>query len=141
MEKIEYCPRCDKYLTDRSTYPGMWFCPFCCTETVLLSTWNAWSDNRKGRFFSEHTKPSRQMDDPESIEFATKFDAEYREHLAEEKYRKEHPVIYTPKCPTCGCPDLDKIGAGEKVASAAMFGLFSRKINKQFRCKNCGYEW
>lgn len=52
------------------------------------------------------------MDDPESIEFATKFDAEYRKHLAEEKYRKEHPVVYTPKCPTCGCPDLDKIGAG-----------------------------
>lgn len=41
----------------------------------------------------------------------------------------------------CGCPDLERIGTGEKIASAAFWGLLAKKPKCQFRCKNCGYEW
>ncbi len=48
------------------------------------------------------------------------------------------PII---KCPTCQSTNVQKIGTGERVASVAMLGVFSKKINKSFKCKNCGYTW
>lgn len=29
----------------------------------------------------------------------------------------------------------------ERGASIATFGIFSKKINKTFKCGNCGYTW
>ena len=46
-----------------------------------------------------------------------------------------------PKCPTCGSTDIKKIGTCERVASVAMIGLFSKKINKSYKCLNCKYTW
>ena len=73
-----------------------------------------------------------------------------REHLANLSIPKkvEPPITETlfqlknvPKCPTCQSTNIKKIGTGERVTSVAMFGLFSKKINKSFKCKNCGYTW
>ncbi len=47
----------------------------------------------------------------------------------------------TPKCPTCSSTNIQKIGAGERAVSVTMLGMFSKKINKSFKCKNCGYTW
>lgn len=46
-----------------------------------------------------------------------------------------------PKCPTCSSTNIQKIGTGERAVSVAMLGMFSKKINKSFKCKNCGYTW
>ena len=46
-----------------------------------------------------------------------------------------------PKCPTCSSTNIQKIGGLERGASIAVFGLFSKKINKSFKCSNCGYTW
>lgn len=46
-----------------------------------------------------------------------------------------------PKCPTCGSTNIKKIGGIERGASIAAFGIFSKKINKTFKCGNCGYTW
>lgn len=37
---------------------------------------------------------------------------------------------YTPKCPTCGSPNISGIGTVERAGSVAMFGLASKKIGK-----------
>ncbi len=44
-------------------------------------------------------------------------------------------------CPTCGSTNIRKIGGVERGASIAAFGIFSKKINKTFKCENCGYTW
>lgn len=46
-----------------------------------------------------------------------------------------------PHCPTCGSSNIRKIGAGERTASILGLGLFSRKINKTWKCNNCGHTW
>lgn len=46
-----------------------------------------------------------------------------------------------PKCPTCGSLSVKRIGGVERAASVGMFGLFSKKINKSFKCNSCGYTW
>lgn len=42
------------------------------------------------------------------------------------------------KCPFCQSTNVKKIGAGERAVSVIGLGLLSKKINKSFKCKNCG---
>lgn len=46
-----------------------------------------------------------------------------------------------PKCPTCGSTNIRKMSGVERGASIWAFGIFSKKINKTFKCGNCGYTW
>lgn len=46
-----------------------------------------------------------------------------------------------PKCPTCGSTRIKKIGTLERGASIVGLGIFSKKINKSFKCESCGYMW
>lgn len=46
-----------------------------------------------------------------------------------------------PKCPTCQSTNIRKMSRLETGTSVAVFGLFSRKINKTFKCNHCGYTW
>ena len=46
-----------------------------------------------------------------------------------------------PKCPTCQSTKIKKIGSGERAASILTWGLFSKKIQKTFKCEDCGYMW
>lgn len=55
------------------------------------------------------------------------------------KAMEEKPHI--PKCPTCGSTNIRKMGGVERGASIATFGIFSKKINKTFKCENCGYTF
>ena len=43
-----------------------------------------------------------------------------------------------PKCPICNSVNIKKISGVERVTSIAMMGIFSKKINKSFKCNNCG---
>ena len=46
-----------------------------------------------------------------------------------------------PKCPTCGSTDIKSISGLNRGVSVAVLGIFSKKINKSFECKHCGYTW
>lgn len=46
-----------------------------------------------------------------------------------------------PRCPTCQSTDIKKISGLSKAGSVAMWGIFSRKVHKQWHCNNCGSEW
>lgn len=46
-----------------------------------------------------------------------------------------------PKCPTCGSTNISKIGTGERVMSVLGLGILSKKINKTWKCNNCGHTW
>ncbi len=49
---------------------------------------------------------------------------------------------YTPKCPTCGSPNIHKISVANKIGSAALFGVFSiGHVGKTYKCDNCGSEF
>lgn len=51
------------------------------------------------------------------------------------------PTKPSPKCPTCSSTNIRKMSGIDRGASIATFGLFSKKINKTFKCGNCGYTW
>lgn len=64
-----------------------------------------------------------------------------------ESYLEKHPKWKQEKrkilieCPTCHSTNTQVITTKERVVSVAMLGLFSKKINKSFKCNNCGYTW
>lgn len=53
------------------------------------------------------------------------------------------PEIYnnTPKCPTCGSTNIKPITASERATSIVGLGIFSKKINKTYKCLNCKCTW
>lgn len=133
-KKISYCPRCDKYVER-----FVWFCPFCGGMVPKVSVWEKWDDAKRQEFFkdSPHYDPPRPTNDKAELEKAEAFDKQIKEELAQEEARKQ----YVPHCPTCGCPDVERVGFGEKIVDTAVWGFLARKPKCQFRCKNCGYEW
>ena len=46
-----------------------------------------------------------------------------------------------PKCPHCHSINIAKISGTERAMSVIGLGILSKKINKSFKCKNCGYTW
>ena len=69
------------------------------------------------------------------------------------KLKSENPIEYelkmqqfkqvsnVPTCPHCQSTNIAKISGTERAASIIGLGIFSKKINKSFKCKDCGYTW
>jgi hypothetical protein len=47
----------------------------------------------------------------------------------------------TPKCPTCGSTNIQKISGTKRWVTTGLFGLASSNVGKIMECKNCGYKW
>lgn len=138
MYSAYFCPWCGKYNQFNS------FCPSCRKRAYDYHFWmDATEEQRKE--VMEKTKDdmvSEKCFSEKDIRKAEKFDQEYHAKLNAELAEAEARKQYVPKCPTCGCPDIEKISAGAKAVDVALFGLWgSNKRKLQFRCKNCGYEW
>lgn len=54
---------------------------------------------------------------------------------------QKQPEVNVPKCPTCGSTNIQKISGLSKAGSVALWGIFSRKVHKQWHCNSCGSEW
>ena len=77
---------------------------------------------------------------PETLNFETRTQSLKRQEQ-EKLQRQQQEQANLPKCPTCGSTNIRKIGGVERGTSIVAFGIFSKKINKTFKCGNCGYTW
>lgn len=71
------------------------------------------------------------------IEYQSRM-SQFKTQVEQQKQAEEE---FKPHCPHCKSTNISKIGTGERVGSIAMLGIFSKKINKSFKCKSCGYTW
>lgn len=96
-------------------------------------------DNLKEQFIEKIVKFSPNFDQEcwDRREAYKEIQKHNNELLENDKVKQSN----VPKCPTCSSTNVQKIGTGERVASVAMMGIFSKKINKSFKCKSCGYTW
>ena len=144
---VKYCPYCDKY--QPSTFDD---CAFCLRKLWLLSDWEDTEDEEKEDWlkYPVPAKDASKMDQDyvkKIQDEATTYDAgvkaEIQEELEKERKKAEEAEkpVYTPRCPVCGSPELQKIGTASKVIDVAIWGWASRKPGKQFKCENCGYEF
>lgn len=142
---IMVCPHCGRL----SWLPNV-VCVHCSCLMTNYRRWIASDDAGKAKILSEINQPKEYKpmygpgNHPERIEEADKTDAKIRKYLEKEKEQAEIEAAkpkYTPRCPTCGSPDLEKIGTASKVLDVAFWGFAAGKVKKTFHCKNCGYEW
>lgn len=78
------------------------------------------------------------------IEYQLKFNqfkTQVEQQEAAEQTKKQAEEASKPHCPHCGSTNIAKIDGLERAGSIMMFGIFSKKINKSFKCKKCGYTW
>lgn len=114
-EKMYECPKCKQIsFFDTSTNYQAW-CKKCQCSLIFLEDITRDTDLEEQR---KNLPPYDPTKDPNSPYYI--------------------PVI---KCPTCQSTNVQKIGTGERVVSVATMGVFSKKINKSFKCKSCGYTW
>ncbi len=101
------------------------------------------NDERKDEFIQEYIKSSPEFDQnlfDHRDEVLAKQSAEFNAKMAHGKAVLEE-ASRVPKCPTCQSTNIRKMGGVERGASIWAFGLFSKKINKTFKCNSCGYTW
>lgn len=100
-------------------------------------------DELKQQFIDEYIKASPEFDQylfDHRDEDLQKRRMENRAKLAHGKAILEEKGR-VPRCPTCQSTNIRKIGGMERGMSVAALGIFSKKINKTFKCNNCGYTW
>ena len=143
------CPECGKQISDKSDKCIHCGCPINSQNSSLYII------NGKSYDFSKvlldidddkisHAACVREISDICNIPI---YDAnQIYSSIKDDKLTKEficnaksEPT--TPKCPTCGSTDIQKISATAKVAGAVTFGFFSKTARSQFKCKSCGYKW
>jgi hypothetical protein len=57
-------------------------------------------------------------------------------------HRRERDLLASIECPTCKGSGVERVTAGQRLASDAAGGLlFGRKARAHFTCTNCGYSW
>lgn len=103
----------------------------------------------KGKIFllsvEEYGLPENNMLDQVIAFNNNQIPADYNEALermrASNRARREKVESSKPKCPHCQSTNIAKISGTERAMSVIGLGILSKKINKSFKCKNCGYTW
>ena len=126
MKKI--CPLCFNTFEDEN----LEYCPICKLPESLPKSIRALED------YDQYEARLNKLQDENSIE-RKRFDKMMAQ--IQPNYNLSEQSSNLPKCPICSSPNIEKIGALERGASIAMLGIFSKKINKSFKCKNCGYTF
>lgn len=149
MDKYKYiCPRCGALISHPKN--EIHYCRFC--KTQLLETKYTQEEYAKhisdgtiedceAQIFNEYVKDNPLYDPDEETRSYLKLQA-IRQHN-EAQYRQERQAKENskPHCPNCNSTNICKITTGNRIASGAVFGIFSSNIGKTMRCRDCGYKW
>lgn len=137
------CPECGKEISDKSD--KCIHCGFPLRTTPIIQ------ENINGQYYDVNFLTDKSITQPEKIMMLRKL-TNYEIDLMDAKKLvfKYHPsqqqntkkvVDNTPKCPTCGSTNIQKISGTKRWLSAGLFGLASSDIGKSMVCKSCGYKW
>ena len=153
MDSLYYCTKCGKPLhVYNNKVPNDKVCTCCCQIhkklpvpekyiDYIYESMPTFNDELSEEFVNEILKRAPIFD--ESLSWFKRKD-ELKQKQSE-NYQKikavQQQAANVPKCPTCQSTNIRRMGGVERGASIWTFGLFSKKINKTFKCNNCGYTW
>lgn len=143
-----YCKKCGRIVQRLSKHLDK-PCDYCNSNLFLVP--NEFLDdskilidkNLKGQFINEYIKSSPEFD---QYLFEHREEDMFNKRMSDRAKLAHGAAILeeqsrVPKCPTCGSTNIRKMGGVERGASIWAFGIFGKKINKTFKCGNCGYTW
>ena len=135
---IYYCTKCGWFSVPRRDT-----CQFC--QSILKKY-----DCQTIEFFDLPKEEQKRLFSyvQEIIENSPDFDLKLRNRRLEEEKRYNEESIrkmcrnkVEVKCPYCHSKNTRKIGAGERMVTANLFGLGSQNLGKQWHCRNCGSDF
>lgn len=146
---FKYCPKCGHIVGVLGRLDNLGKCSICSTNMILLP--NKYIEDDEITI----TQENRQKIYEDLVKTSNIFDQKIfnsRDNIIAEKHtQRERVKAFSearsnqsknqPKCPTCGSTNIKKVNGVERGTSVAFFGLFSKKIGKQFKCNSCGYMW
>lgn len=145
---LYYCKKCGRQIRFEAWDKRERICNICNSQ--LFEIPHEYTDNFRWRdgdgkqaVIEELVKPSPEFDQylfDHRDEILAKQSAEFNAKMTIGKAMVEEKSRVA-KCPTCGSTNIRKMSGVERGASIAAFGIFSKKINKTFKCGNCGYTW
>lgn len=138
--KVKYCPKCKEY------YGGGVFnipesnkCFYC--KQPLTTELNIESDEfdilYKISSDDSFLQAMIKLKESDPIEYQLKL-SQFKTTVTQQESAKSDNK---PKCPYCKSTNIKSISGLNRGASIAMWGIFSKKINKSFECMNCKYTW
>ena len=65
----------------------------------------------------------------------------YHPTKQQEQAEKNRVEENTLRCPNCHSTNIKPISGTERAVSIIGLGIFSKKINKSFKCLDCKYTW
>lgn len=141
-DKAEMCPHCGYKLPKPEPMIQGVYCPSCLDSHIKISVdicpfcHIKYRDSVYGTVDEVYNYGKNHPELKESPEFS------------QEAYNKrinyvpgDYISVNSPECPTCHSKNVQRISGIERGASIIGLGIFSKKINKSFKCKNCGYMW
>ena len=146
------CTKCKRGLPETATK-----CSCGCTEILnkkdcddILNKYHRSSEKEKYQMYqNEQYKKMLEFVLPEEEVLTIKFcknkdQSKYKQFISHSNSTVSTPQPTpqnTPKCPTCGSTNVEKISTAKKAFGFAMVGLFSSNLGKTMHCRNCGYKW
>lgn len=129
LSNDEFFSQIDDYATQKNididaTFENMW--------RTRIEMFNIDQDPR---FDWEASLKSMKEKDKELLEADLQFKAKRN---AEKQREAAANALH---CPTCGSTNIKKLDVVDRAVSVGFFGIFSNKINKSFKCKDCGCTW
>ena len=148
---LMYCKKCGRLIQDSKKCDICGFVTYQVPTQYLMKDVDFLIDSKlEDQFIEECIKSSPEFDEylfNNRDKIKAQKSAEYERDMAIGDAIRQGADVKTafrnggqnmPKCPTCGSLNVRHISGGERVASIAAFGIFSKKINKTFKCGNCG---
>ena len=138
--KIRCCKKCGHIeMWQKELYPVCQYCNYELTDTEyilqdVLERGGIKPEIQKA-IFEKYIKNSSTYSE-EAVK-----DREEKESWERINLPSSYKPKNTPKCPTCGSTNVEKISTTKKAVGFVAVGIFSSNFGKTMRCKQCGYKW
>lgn len=137
-----YCKKCGRIVQEQYNKQTQ-KCDYCNNELnyvpkqfLIGQRGVIFNDDLKEQFINEYIKSSPEFD---QYRFDHRDQDMFEQRMA---YRAAiSKQSNTPKCPTCGSTNIQKISGTKRWLSAGLFGLASSDVGKSMVCKSCGFKW
>lgn len=113
-------------------------CPVCHTKGSFLEKYIM--DIKRISNDSDFIQAMIKLHDEDPIEYQLKM-SQFKTNLKQQESSKKVEEDNRPKCPNCHSTNIKSITGTERAISIMGLGVFSKKINKSFKCLNCKYTW
>ena len=133
------CKICHITLSDEDVLKYNNTCPCCHTQNSFYEEYIM--DIKRISTDESFVDAMIKLKNENPIEYQFKMNQFKTQLQQQEQIKEQQKSNNQPYCPHCKSTNIKPMSTLNRGASIAMWGIFSKKINKSFECKNCGYTW